>query len=106
MLVLRWCGVYFYTSSPKNDRKMKKNMISSDLMGLPWQHGIYARNFKQVFLTIMFWLYSVSKNSKIMQFFMFSEIVRPKMGLMDPSPFYLLYTKIELSLALSFLVPS
>ena len=61
-------------------------MISSDLLGLPWQHGIYDRNFKQAFLTIMVCLYSVSKNSKITQTFMFSEIVRPKMGLIDPSP--------------------
>ena len=38
-----------YTSSSKNDRNMKKIMISSDLMGLPWQHGIYDINFKQVF---------------------------------------------------------
>ena len=38
------------------------------------------------FLTIMFCLYNVSKNSKIMQTCMFSEIVRPKMGLNDPSP--------------------
>ena len=30
--------------------KMKKITISSDLSGLPWQHGIYDRNFKQVFL--------------------------------------------------------
>ena len=34
----------------------------------------------------MFCLYSVSKNSKIIQTCMFSEIVRPKMGLIDPSP--------------------
>ena len=38
------------------------------------------------FLTIMFCLFSVSKNSKIIQSFMFSEIVRPKMSLIDPSP--------------------
>ena len=66
---------------------MKKITISSNLLGLQWQHGIYDRNFKQVFLTIMFCLYSVSKNSKIIQTCMFSEIVRPKMGLIDPSPF-------------------
>ena len=84
MLVLGWCGVYFYTSRSKNDRKMKKITISSDLMGLPWQHGIYDRDFKQVFLdNKMFCLYSVSKNSRIIQTCMFSEIVRPKMGLID-----------------------
>ena len=88
MLVIGWCSVYFYTSSSKNDRKMKKIMISSDLLGLPWQHGIFDRNFKHVFLTVMFCLYSVSKNSKIIQTVMFSEIVRPKMGLIDPSPLY------------------
>ena len=38
--------------------------------------------------TIMFCLYSVSKNSKIIQNCMFSEIVRPKMGLIDPSPLH------------------
>ena len=64
LLVLGWCGVYFYTSSSKNDVKMKKIMISSDLLGLPWQHGIYDRNFKQAFLTIMFCLYSVSKTQR------------------------------------------
>ena len=85
MLVLGWCGVYFKTSRSKNDRKLKKIMISSDLFGLPWQHGIYDRN--KIFSTILFCLYSVSKNSKILQTFMFSEIVRPKIGLMDPSPF-------------------
>ena len=43
-------------------------MISFDLLGLPWQHWINDRNFKQVFfLTIMFCLYKVSKNSKIIQ---------------------------------------
>ena len=67
---------------------MKKILISSDLLGLPWQHGIYDRTFKQVFLTIMFCLLSVSKNSKIIQTYMFSEIVRPKMGLIDPSPLF------------------
>ena len=36
----------------------------------------------------MFCLYSVSKNSKVIQTFMFSEIVRPKMGLIDPGPLY------------------
>ena len=67
-------------------------MISSNLLGLPWQHGIYDRNFKQFFLTIMFCLYSVSKNSKIIQTFIFSEIVRPKMGFIDPSPFNVVKT--------------
>ena len=86
MLVLGWCGVYFYTSSSKTDGKVKKIMISSDLMGLPWQHGVNDRNLKQVFLTKMFCLYSISKNSKIIQTFMFSEIVRPKIGLIDPGP--------------------
>ena len=86
MLVLGCCGVFFYISRSKNDRKMKKIKISSDLLGLPWQHGIYDRNFKQVFLTIMFCLYSVSKNSKIIQTCMFSEKVRSKMGLINPSP--------------------
>ena len=86
MLVLGWCVVYFYTSSSDNDRKTKKIMILSDLLGLPWQQKIYERNFKHVFLTIMFCLYIVSKNSKIIQTFMFFEIVRPKMGLIDPSP--------------------
>ena len=90
MLVLEWCGVYFYTSSSENDRKMKKIMISSDLLGLPWQHEIYDKDFKKVFLTIMFCLYIVSKNSKIIQLVMFSEIVRPKMGLIDPKPLALI----------------
>ena len=82
----------FYTSRSKNDRKIKKITISSDLLGLPWQHGIYDRNFKQVLLTIMFclYMYSVSKHSKIIQTCMFSEIVRPKIGLIDPSPLTLL----------------
>ena len=44
------------------------------------------QEFQTSFLTIMFCLYIVSKNSKIIQTFMFSEIVRPKMGLIDPSP--------------------
>ena len=86
MLVLGWCGVYFYTSSSENDRKKKKIIISSDLWGLLWQCEVYNRNSKQVFSTIMFCLYIVSKNSKIMQTFMFSEIVRTKMVLIDPSP--------------------
>ena len=43
--------------------------------------GISTKFF---FFTIMFGLYSVSKNSKIIQTFMVSEIVRPKMGLIDP----------------------
>ena len=42
--------------------------------------------FRTFFLTIMFCLYSASKNLKIIQTCMFSEIVRPKMGLIDPSP--------------------
>ena len=42
------------------------------------------------FLTIMFCIYSVSKNSKIIQTFMFSEIVRPKMGLIVSSPLSLI----------------
>ena len=40
------------------------------------------------FLTIMFCLYIVSKYSKISQTLMFSEIVRPKMGLIDPGPLF------------------
>ena len=49
MLVLGWWGVYFYTSSSEIDRKMKKIIILSDLLGLPWQHMIYERNFKRFF---------------------------------------------------------
>ena len=90
MLVLGWCGVYFYTSSSENDRKMKKIMISSDLLGLPWHNEIYDRNFKQVFLNNnvlpLYLSVKSTKNSKIIQTFMFSEIVRPNSGLIDPSP--------------------
>ena len=43
----------FTPQVPKNDRKTKKIMISSDLLRLPWQHEIYDRNFKQDFLTII-----------------------------------------------------
>ena len=65
-------------------------MISSDLLGLPWQHEIYDKKIKQVFFgTILFCLYIVSKNTKTIQAFMLSEIVRPKMGLIDPSPLHL-----------------
>ena len=42
------------------------------------------------FLSIMFCLYSVSKSLKIIKTFMFSEILRPKMGLIDLSPLWLL----------------
>ena len=48
--------------------------------------GYMTGILNKFFLTIMFCLYSVSKNSKIIQTFMFSEKVRPKMGLIDPSP--------------------
>ena len=42
------------------------------------------QEFQTLFLiTVLFYLYSVSKNSKIMS----SEIVRANMGLSDPSPF-------------------
>ena len=71
----------------QNDRKMKKIMISSDLLGY---HGNIEHTTgisKTFFLTIMRCLYSVSKNSKIIQTSMFSETVRPKMGLIDPNPF-------------------
>ena len=44
------------------------------------------QEFQTRFFTIMFCLYSFSKTSKIIQTFLFSEIVRPKMGLIDPSP--------------------
>ena len=98
LLVPGWCGVYFYISSSKNDRKTKKIMISTDLLGLPWQHrpiywdyhsnmGYTTGISNKFLLTTMFCLYSVSKYSKIKQTFMFSEIVVPKMGLIDPSPF-------------------
>ena len=80
--VVRFCVT---PQVPKMIEKMKKIMISSDLLGLPWQHGIYE--FKtSFFLTIMSCLYCVLKNSKIIHTFMFSEIVRPKMGLIDSSP--------------------
>ena len=65
---------------------MKKITISSELVRLPWQHGIFDRNFKQVFSNNNVCFYSVSKNSKILQSVMLSEMVRPKMGLIDPSP--------------------
>ena len=42
------------------------------------------QEFQTLFLiTVSFYLYSVSKNSKIMS----SEIVNANMGLSDPSPF-------------------
>ena len=38
--------LYFRVSvSSENDRKMKKIMILSDILGLTWQHEIYDRNF-------------------------------------------------------------
>ena len=69
-----------YTSSSENDRKIKKIMNLSDLLGFPWQHEIYDRNFKQVFLTIMFCLYVLRKNSNMIQTFMFSKISEAKNG--------------------------
>ena len=46
----------------------------------------------------MFCLYSVSKNSKIIQIFMFSEIMRPKKGIIDPSPLKFRYKLVKYEL--------
>ena len=51
----------FTPQVPKNDRKTKKIMISSDLLRLPWQHEIYDRNFKQDFLTIICYVIELVK---------------------------------------------
>ena len=61
---------------------MKKIMISSDLLVLPWQHSTIgiSSTFAE---PVMFCLYIISKN-KMLQTFMFSEMLRPKMGLIDP----------------------
>ena len=69
--------------------KMIKNEENHDFVrfiGVTMATWEIRQEFQTSFLTIMFCLYSVSKNSKIIQTFIFSEIVRPKMGLIDPSP--------------------
>ena len=86
MLVLGWSSVYLYASSSENDRKMKKIMISSDLLGLPWQHEIFGRDFKQVFLNNVL-PFIVSKNPKMIQTFTFSKNSEAKNGPYRPLSF-------------------
>ena len=62
-------------------------MILSDLLWLPWQYKIL--DFKQVLLNNdIVSLYCYLKFKYITNF-KFSEIVRPKMSLIDSSPLFL-----------------
>ena len=80
-----WC--LFSTSISKNDRKNEENHDFVLFIGVTMATYDIRQEFQTLFFsTIMFCLYSVSKNSKIIQTFMFSEIVRLKMNLIDPSP--------------------
>ena len=70
----------------ENDRKMKKITISSDLVRLPWQHRVHDDNFKHVFLYTSMLSFNCEENINVIKIFDFSQNLRPKMGLIDPSP--------------------
>ena len=66
---------------------MTKITISSDIARLPWQHRVHDDNFKHVFLYTSMLSFNCEENINIIMIFDFSQNLRPKMGLIDPSPF-------------------
>ena len=70
---------------------MTKNAISSDLVGLPWQHQMYDGNFKHISLYIGMFSFSYEQNIKRIKIWDISQNLRPNVGLIDPSPLLLFH---------------
>ena len=71
----------------RNDRKIKKIMISPYLPMFPWQRQMHNQNFKHVFMHNGVMSLYCELNSMTIKSLKCSELFRPNIGLIDPSSF-------------------